>query len=59
MSGVSIVSACAGTAHSIFLSDTGLLFGCGLNSRGQVGPLMTPTVSEAEGLEDSADKNSK
>jgi alpha-tubulin suppressor-like RCC1 family protein len=59
MSGVSIVSASAGTAHSIFLSDSGLLFGCGLNSRGQVGPLITPTASEAQGAEESADKNSR
>jgi alpha-tubulin suppressor-like RCC1 family protein len=59
MSGVSIVSASAGTAHSIFLSDSGLLFGCGLNSSGQVGPLITPTASEARGAEESADKNSR
>jgi hypothetical protein len=59
MSGVSIVSASAGTAHSIFLSDSGLLFGCGLNSMGQVGPLITPTASESPGAEESADKNSR
>ena len=38
MSGIRVTSAAAGAAHTIFLSGTGLLFGCGLNSSGQVGP---------------------
>lgn len=37
MSGVHVTSLAAGVAHSMFLSDSGLLFGCGLNSNGQVG----------------------
>ena len=38
MSGIRVTSAAAGAAHTMFLSDTGLLFGCGLDSSGQVGP---------------------
>ena len=37
MGGVIVVSAAAGTAHTLFLSDGGLVFGCGLDSKGQVG----------------------
>ena len=60
MSGVSVVSVSAGAAHSMFLSDTGLLFGCGLNSRGQVGPLaLTPAAGDVQGAEESVDKSSK
>ena len=33
------MSASAGHAHTIFLSDSGHLFGCGMNNRGQVGSL--------------------
>ena len=36
MSGIFVSAIAAGAAHSIFLSDSGSLFGCGLNSRGQV-----------------------
>ena len=32
-----MVSAAAGSAHTLFLSDLGLVFGCGLDSKGQVG----------------------
>ena len=32
-----MVSAAAGAAHTLFLSDLGLVFGCGLDSKGQVG----------------------
>jgi alpha-tubulin suppressor-like RCC1 family protein len=37
MSDTKITSLAAGVAHSLFLSDTGLVFGCGLDSCGQVG----------------------
>ena len=56
MSGVCVVSASAGAAHSMFLSDSGLLFGCGLNSSGQVGPISkNPGVHEPK----VTDKNSR
>ena len=35
-----IVAVSAGLAHTLFLSSDGLLFGCGLNSQGQVGSLL-------------------
>ena len=56
MSGVCVVSASAGAAHSMFLSDSGLLFGCGLNSSGQVGPISSnPGALEPK----VTDKNSR
>jgi alpha-tubulin suppressor-like RCC1 family protein len=40
MSGATITSVAAGVAHSLFLSNTGLVFGCGLDSSGQVGAII-------------------
>ena len=36
---IKIIKAAAGTAHSIFLCDSGQLFGCGLDNYGQVDAL--------------------
>ena len=56
MSGIHVISASAGAAHSMFLSDSGLLFGCGLNSSNQVGVISSnPGVPELK----VTDKNSR
>lgn len=64
MSGIRVTSAAAGAAHTMFLSDTGLLYGCGLNSSGQVGSLNAdPGVSDVHGTgagrHDTLDKYSR
>lgn len=50
MSGIAVTSVSAGAAHSVFLSHSGLLFGCGLNSRGQVGCISNPAERNGEGI---------
>ena len=44
-----MTSVSAGAAHSVFLSNSGLLFGCGLNSRGQVGCVTRQSEKEGDG----------
>eukprot|EP01035_Chromulina_nebulosa_P016888 gene16888-22376_t len=41
---INIVSASAGLGHSMFLTKEGLLFGCGLNDRDQVGISISDNV---------------
>ena len=45
---VKIVQASGGKAHSAFLTEGGLLFACGLNKSGQVGPTVGTETNIAE-----------
>ena len=47
---VAIVHACAGLAHSCFVTRSGRLLVCGSNSHGQIGVTVTESISPAEAI---------
>ena len=51
-----MVSAAAGSAHTVVLSDGGLVFGCGLDSKGQVGGVTFEGESDKDKDKDKANK---
>jgi alpha-tubulin suppressor-like RCC1 family protein len=51
-----ITSAAAGMAHTLFLTDTGILYGCGLNASGQLG-VVTTTSKPQMGDNDIAESS--
>ena len=58
--GIKIVSVSASN-HSVFLSSTGAVFGCGFNNRGQVGAMSLPTkvIQQQEQQEQQVQMKSK